>query len=69
MFDFATLVNRSNRFIDKAVVEEAGVAGVDAKVLRGMKDDVDVGAKASVDAIEATMRRAVRKFIIIGLRG
>lgn len=61
-FDFATLENRSNRFIDKAVVECA-CAGV-GKVLRGIKDDDDDGAKASADAIEATIKRAVRKFII-----
>ena len=31
-----------------------------------MKDDDDDGAKASVDAMEATIRRAVRKFIFVG---
>jgi len=30
-----------------------------------MNDDDDDGAKASEDAIEATIKRAVRKFIII----
>jgi hypothetical protein len=48
-------------------VEYAGVDG-ELIVLRGMKEeeeDAD-GAKASADAIDATIKRAVRKFIFIG---
>ncbi len=43
-------------------------AGVDGEliVLRGMKEEDADGAKASADAIDATIKRAVRKFIFIG---
>jgi hypothetical protein len=47
-------------------VEYAGVDG-ELIVLRGMKEEEDAdGANASADAIDATIKRAVRKFIFIG---
>ena len=63
MFDFATLWNRSNRFMDKAVDLYVGDAEwQDGDGSRRVKDD-DV-EKASAAAKEATRGRAVRKFMV-----
>lgn len=58
MLDFATLWNRSKRFIDRAVDDlyDVGAAGGDGSRL--VKEDVV--EKAFADASEATIRRAVR---------
>lgn len=60
MFDLATRVNLSNRFIDKEVYLYAVVDGIGGKV-RLVNEEVVENALA--DASEATRTRAVRKFM------
>lgn len=61
IFDFATRWNRSNRFIDRAVVDL--YEGDDVwHCVRRVKEDVV--EKALADATDATSSRAVRKFIV-----
>ena len=73
ILDFATLENRSNRFIDSAEDDDLydgddewwrrDGAGSDLLV---KEDDVE---KASVDAKEATRRKALRKFMVTVVEG
>ena len=64
MLDLATRVNRSNKFIDSAVLEDrtangctAGIEGIPRRV------NEDLIEKASAETANAVKKIAVRKFI------
>ena len=60
IFDFATLWNRSKRFMDRAVFLHDGASGDANRFVK-----LDVVEKACEDAREATKRRAVRFIVLL----